>query len=120
MVAGLKRQEFFTGGSVLEVQATDHAPGDGRHAGARGDLRGGSPAFETGDGFKGEVLARYQATGSPLLSGYLLGEKFLNDRAAALDVRATAKATSSCSGSARSGAASRSGPSGWCSTLYCR
>ena len=38
------------------------------------------------EGFKGEVLARYQATGSPLLSGYLLGERFLNNRAAALDI----------------------------------
>ena len=46
----------------------------------------GSPAFETGEGFKGEVLAKYQSTGSPLLSGYLLGEQFLNNRAAALDV----------------------------------
>ena len=32
------------------------------------------------------IMARYQATGSPLLSGYLLGEQFLNNRAAALDV----------------------------------
>jgi ribosomal protein S18 acetylase RimI-like enzyme len=45
-----------------------------------------SPAFETGEGFRGEVLARYQPTGSPLLSGYLLGERFLNNRAAALEV----------------------------------
>ncbi len=47
----------------------------------------GSPVFETQDGFKGSVLARYQETGSPLLSGYLIGEKQLNGRAAALDVQ---------------------------------
>jgi glutamine amidotransferase-like uncharacterized protein len=47
----------------------------------------GSPVFSTLEGFKGEVLARYQSEGSPLLSGYLLGEKFLHGQAAALDVR---------------------------------
>ena len=40
------------------------------------------------DGFKGTVLARYAETGSPLLSGYLVGEKYLQGKAAALDVRA--------------------------------
>ena len=46
-----------------------------------------SPVFETEDGFKGTVLAKYQDTGSPLLSGYLIGEKHLNGKAAALDVQ---------------------------------
>ena len=46
-----------------------------------------SPVFETQDGFTGAVLARYQDSGSPLLSGYLIGEKYLNGKAAALDVR---------------------------------
>ncbi|MCC7177312.1 MAG: hypothetical protein IT177_02880 [Acidobacteria bacterium] len=30
----------------------------------------GSPAFETDDDFKGEVLARHQSTGSPLMSDH--------------------------------------------------
>ena len=47
----------------------------------------GSPVFETQDGFKGTVLARYQDSGSPLLSGYLIGEKYLHGKAAALDVQ---------------------------------
>jgi len=46
----------------------------------------GSPVFETLDGFHGAVLARYQDSGSPLLSGYLIGESYLNGKAAALDV----------------------------------
>ena len=46
-----------------------------------------SPVFETQEGFKGTVLARYQDAGSPLLSGYLIGEKYLNGKAAALDVQ---------------------------------
>jgi hypothetical protein len=32
------------------------------------------------------VLARYQESGRPLLSGYLIGESFLHGKAAALDV----------------------------------
>ena len=35
----------------------------------------GGPVFETTEGFKGAVLAKYQDTGSPLASGYMLGEK---------------------------------------------
>ena len=37
--------------------------------------------------FKGDVLARYQTAGSPLLSGHLTGEKFLHGKAAALQVQ---------------------------------
>ena len=47
----------------------------------------GSPVFTTLDGFQGAALAKYQATGSPLQSGYLLGERYLNGYAAALDVK---------------------------------
>ncbi len=86
VVAGMKRQEFFTGGSVLEVQASTSHPVMAGMPERAAIFVDGSPAFETGEAFKGEVLARYQATGSPLLSGYLLGERVLNNRAAALDI----------------------------------
>jgi hypothetical protein len=46
-----------------------------------------SPVFETLDGFTGRVLAKYQESGSPLLSGYLIGESHLHGKAAALDVQ---------------------------------
>ena len=46
-----------------------------------------SPAFETLVGFKGTILARYAETGSPLASGYLLGEQHLQGKAAALEVQ---------------------------------
>lgn len=86
VVAGTKRQEFFTGGSVMAVEATTShrvMAGMPEQAAIFVDA---SPVFETGEAFKGDVLARYQAAGSPLLSGYLLGERFLNGRAAALEV----------------------------------
>jgi ribosomal protein S18 acetylase RimI-like enzyme len=47
----------------------------------------GSPVFEPLDGFTGRVLAKYPESGSPLLSGYLIGEKYLHGKAAALDVQ---------------------------------
>jgi len=46
----------------------------------------GSPVFTTLDGFRGAALATYQKAGSPLLSGYLLGDRYIQGYAAALDV----------------------------------
>ncbi len=46
-----------------------------------------SPVFTTLEGFEGESLAKYQPKGSPLLSGYLLGEKYINGYSASLDVQ---------------------------------
>ncbi len=86
-VAGLKPEEFFLRGSIVEV-ATDEAPAHPVMAGMPEKAAvfvDGSPVFETLDGFSGSVLARYAATGSPLLSGYLIGEKYLNGKAAAID-----------------------------------
>ncbi|MFN7979453.1 MAG: M14 metallopeptidase family protein [Vicinamibacterales bacterium] len=85
-VGGLKRQDFFTGGSIVSVEV------DPTHALMAGMpdrapvFVDGSPVFETLDGFKGEVLAKYQAAGSPLMSGYLTGEKYMNGKAAALSM----------------------------------
>ena len=45
-----------------------------------------SPVFTVKDGFEGVALAKYAETGSPLLSGFLLGEEHLHGYAAALDV----------------------------------
>ncbi|MEZ5421176.1 MAG: hypothetical protein R2708_28085 [Vicinamibacterales bacterium] len=87
VVAGLKRQEFFTGGSIVEVQADIEQPVMAGMPARSAVFVDASPAFETLDGFAGEVLARYQPAGSPLLSGYLVGEQFVNGKAAALQVR---------------------------------
>jgi len=45
------------------------------------------PVFTTLEGFQGAALAKYASQGSPLASGYLLGEKHLQGHAAALDVK---------------------------------
>ncbi len=85
-VAGLRPEEFFLRGSLVEV-TTD--PGHQVMAGMPDKAAvfvDGSPVFETQDGFTGTVLARYQTSGSPLLSGYLIGENYLQGKAAALDV----------------------------------
>jgi ribosomal protein S18 acetylase RimI-like enzyme len=86
VLTGLGRQEFFAGGSLLRVTVD---PGHPVMAGMPVDAAvfvQGSPAFEPLDGFRGTVLARYGEAASPLLSGYLLGEKHLLGKAAALDV----------------------------------
>ena len=87
VVAGLRSEDFFLHGTIVELQTdpshlimaglTDKTP----------VFADSSPVFETQDGFKGNVLAKYQDSGSPLLSGYLIGEKHMNGKAAALDVQ---------------------------------
>lgn len=87
VVAGLRPEEFFLRGSIVEVnvdQASGVMAGMPAQAAVFADS---SPVYETLDGFTGATLARYREAGSPLLSGYLIGEKHLNGKAAALDVR---------------------------------
>ena len=84
---GLQRRDFFMAGSVLAVEVDSAHPvlaGMPAQAKVFGDS---SPVFTTSAGFEGSVLAKYQKAGSPLLSGYLLGEKYVQGYAAALDVR---------------------------------
>ena len=86
VVAGVERGDFFVSGSLLEV-TTDpaHPVMAGMPARAKIFFDRG-PVFTTEDGFEGAALAKYQEAGSPLLSGYLLGEDHLHGHAAALDV----------------------------------
>ena len=84
-VAGLRSDEFFLRGSIVEILPNRSHPvmaGMPDKAAVFVDF---SPVFETEPGFTGTVIARYADTGSPLLSGYLIGEKYLQGKAAALD-----------------------------------
>ena len=87
VITGLRPEEFFLRGSIVEV-ATDRThrvmAGLPEKTAVFVDA---SPVFETEDGFHGAVIARYQDSGSPLLSGYLIGEQRLNGKAAAVDAR---------------------------------
>jgi len=86
-VGTLPRDTFFAAGSILRVHAeTGHQVMAGMSPEA--DIFfDRSPVFDTTAGFQGAVLASYAKSGSPLVSGYLLGERHLQGKAAALDVR---------------------------------
>ena len=87
VVSELERKDFFTGGSILEVNVdTSHPVMAGMPS--RADIFvSRSPVFTTLEGFEGNALATYSETGSPLRSGYMLGEEHLQGYAAALDVQ---------------------------------
>jgi hypothetical protein len=86
VAAGLRPDEFFLRGSVVEVATAPNHQVMAGMAPKASVFVDGSPVYEPQEGFKGTVLARYKESGSPLLSGYLIGETILNGRAAALDV----------------------------------
>lgn len=86
-VGSLRSESFFLRGSIVRVTTDAAHPIMAGMPGQAAVFSDGSPAFETLDGFAGSVLARYQESGSPLLSGYLIGEKHLHGKAAALDVQ---------------------------------
>ena len=87
VVAGLRSEEFFLHGTIVEVTTDQAHPVMAGMPEKAAVFADGSPVFETEEGFKGHTLAKYQDSGSPLLSGYLIGEKYLNGKAAALDVQ---------------------------------
>lgn len=85
-VEGLKPVEFFLRGSIVRVVTDTTHPVMAGMPEEAAVFVDGSPVFEMLEGFKGKVLAKYSEAGTPLLSGYLIGEKYLQGKAAALDV----------------------------------
>lgn len=86
VVQGMRPEEFFAHGTIVEATIDRESPIMAGMPAQAALFVDSSPVFETMDGFKGRVLARYQDEGSPLVSGYLIGEKYMNGMAAALDV----------------------------------
>ncbi|HEX5068569.1 MAG TPA: M14 family zinc carboxypeptidase [Vicinamibacterales bacterium] len=85
VVAGVNRQQFFVGGSLLTVlpDATNRfMAGMPERAAVYYD---NGPVFETLEGFKGAVIARYPDKESPLASGFLQGASLIQGKAAAID-----------------------------------
>jgi len=86
VAAGLRPEEFFLRGSIVEVTVDATHPVMAGMPLTSAFFVDGGPVFETAGDFAGRVLARYQDEGTPLLSGYLIGPSHLNGKAAALDV----------------------------------
>ncbi len=87
VLQGLTRNQFFAGGSLLAVEVDTTQPVMAGFAPTGHVFFNSSPAFETTEGFKGTVLAKYAAEGAILASGYLLGESHLRGKAAAVEVQ---------------------------------
>ena len=82
----LESADYFMSGSIVEMEVDpSHPVMSGMPERAKVVVER-SPVFTTEEGFEGAVLAKYSGEGSPLLSGYLLGEEHLQGYAAALDV----------------------------------
>jgi Zinc carboxypeptidase len=85
-ISGLRPVEFFLRGSIVAADIDTASPLMAGMPSKAALFVDGSPVFETQPGFSGTVLAKYADSGSPLLSGYLIGEKYLAGKAAALDL----------------------------------
>ena len=87
VVAGLTRQQYFTGSSIMRV-LTDPAHPVMAGMPERADVVvSNSPVFTTLAGFEGSVLAKYPSDTTPLRSGFLNGAQHMQGYAAALDVQ---------------------------------
>ena len=86
VVADLEPTDYFMSGSIVEMEVDPSHPVMSGMPPRAKVVVGQSPVFTTEEGFEGAVLAKCPADGSPLLSGYLLGEEHLQGYAAALEV----------------------------------
>jgi hypothetical protein len=85
VTAGLNRRAFFAGTSLLNVIIDNSSRVMAGMPERAAVFFSGSPAFEPLDGFRGTVLARYPDT-DVLASGFLLGERVLAGKAAAVEL----------------------------------
>ena len=87
VIEDIDRSEFFLSGSIVELEIDQSHPVMAGMEALAKVVVGRSPVFSVTEDFEGSALAKYPADGSPLLSGYLLGEEHHQGYAAALDVR---------------------------------
>ena len=86
VVANLGREEFSASGAIMELLVDPSHPVMSGVSGQAKIMVGRSPVYTTEEGFEGRILAKYPSEGTPLLSGYLLGEEHLQGYAAAVEV----------------------------------
>jgi hypothetical protein len=87
VLAGVRQTEFYAPGSLLAVEVDrNHPAAAGFTAPVPAVWFEDSPVFEATDSARVRVVARYPATGDPLLSGWLLGGEKLSGKAAMVDV----------------------------------
>lgn len=86
VISGLKSAEFYMSGSIVEMEVDNSHPLMAGMEARSAVVVGQSPVFTTTDEFDGAVVAKYPTQGSPLMSGYLLGEEHLQGYASALEV----------------------------------
>jgi hypothetical protein len=87
VVDEVPRDEYFAGGAIVELLVDPSHPVMSGMAPRSKVMVGGSPVFTTEEGFQGHILAKYPENGSPLLSGYFLGEEHVQGYAAAMEVQ---------------------------------
>ena len=87
VVAELESDEYYVSGSILEIETDPSHPVMSGMRERAPTIIANSPVFTTEEGFAGRILAKYASAGSPLLSGYLLGEEHLQGYAAAVEVK---------------------------------
>ncbi len=86
VVEDVDRDEYFAGGAIIQLHVDPSHPVMSGMPERAAVFVGNSPVFTVEDDFRGRVLAKYPENGSPLLSGYFLGEEYVHGYAAALDV----------------------------------
>ncbi len=86
VVDGVARDEYFADGAIVELLVDPSHPVMSGMPERAKVFVGGSPVFTTEEGFEGRALAKYAENGTPLLSGYFLGEEHVQGYAAALEV----------------------------------
>ena len=87
VTADLRREDFSASGAIVELLVDPSHPVMSGMPERAKVMVGRSPVFTTEEGFEGHVLAKYPSQGTPLLSGYFLGEEHVQGYAAALDVK---------------------------------
>jgi hypothetical protein len=81
VLSGLKRSEFYCPGSILSLDVDNTNPIGKSFGKQTAAYFINSSAFEIGDSNKVKSVATY-AKSNALLSGWLLGEKYLNGKTA--------------------------------------